>query len=212
MSVFFISDPHFGHSLMARLRGFSSVSEHDRFLYNAWLDKLPENQQISLWILGDNHCGGEPEEKAALELLSRFRMELLERKGSLVEFHGLLGNHDLAHPKFRDGHIRLKNYYQVYDSIQTTCSMIIGKQQVMLNHFPYEGNKYDNEWMDQYRLRDLGRPLIHGHTHSSELVSYTRNGTLQLCVNVEACPDFAPLSLLEIESLIQAHQRPLRRT
>lgn len=211
MNEYFISDPHFGHRLMAKLRGFSSTNEHDRFLYRAWLESLPENQQLKLWILGDNHCGDVAAETAALELLSQFRLELLERKGSLVEFHGLLGNHDLAHPKFPNGYERLKYFYRVYDSMQTTSSMVIGNQQVMLNHFPYEGNEYDNPWMDQYRLRDLGLPLLHGHTHSRELISYTHKGTLQLCVNVEACPGFVPLSRQEVEILLKKFARPLRR-
>ena len=48
MNEYFISDPHFGHRLMAKLRGFSSTTEHDRFLYRAWLESLPENQQLKL--------------------------------------------------------------------------------------------------------------------------------------------------------------------
>ena len=72
MNEYFISDPHFGHRLMAKLRGFSSTTEHDRFLYRAWLESLPENQQLKLWILGDNHCGDVAAETAALKLLSQF--------------------------------------------------------------------------------------------------------------------------------------------
>lgn len=202
MNEFFISDPHFGHQLLAKLRGFSCPAEHDRFLYQKWLKKLPEDQQVRLWILGDNYCGGVEAETAALELLQRFREDLLTQKGSLVELPGLLGNHDLAHPKFADGYHRLKNFYRAYESVQTTAAIKLAGRNVMLNHFPYEGNRFDKPWMDQYRLRDLGLPLVHGHTHATELVSYTRKKTLQLCVNVEACPDFAPLSRLELEQLV----------
>lgn len=207
MNEYFISDPHFGHQLMAKLRGFDSTAEHDRFLYESWIAKLPEGQQIQLWILGDNYCGGEEKEEAALQLLQQFRMELLERKGTLVEFHGLLGNHDLAHPKFAGSYLRLKNFYQVFDSIQTTAALKLAGRDVMLSHFPYEGNQYDKPWMDQYRLRDLGLPLVHGHTHAQKIVSYSKRKTLQLCVNVEACPDYAPLSRQELEVLIKQHSR-----
>lgn len=51
MSVFFISDLHFGHRNMAIKRGFPSEIEHDEFIISQWNKTV--NKKDMVYILGD---------------------------------------------------------------------------------------------------------------------------------------------------------------
>lgn len=51
-------------------------------------------------------------------------------------------------------------------------------------HFPYEGDHTDEERFNQWRLRNYGQPLVHGHTHQTTPVGTTRPN--QVCVSWEA--------------------------
>lgn len=74
-NVFFIGDTHFGHVLIASIRGFSSIEEHDETLIENW-NKVVRQKDV-IYHLGDV-CFGKP------ELLSR-----LKGYKKLI-----LGNHD----------------------------------------------------------------------------------------------------------------------
>ena len=102
MKDYFISDPHFGHRLVSRLRGFDDPYKHDRYLYEQWMDKLPSNERIRLWMLGDLYCGKPPAEEKALRFIAQFRDDLLSRKNTDMWMEALLGNHDQAHPMKRN--------------------------------------------------------------------------------------------------------------
>ncbi|MDO4632142.1 MAG: serine/threonine protein phosphatase [Corynebacterium sp.] len=209
MKDFYISDPHFGHKLVSGLRGFDNPHLHDRYLYDQWLEGLPANETIRLWILGDNYCSRDLEAEAyALRLLQQFQTDMLARKNSMIELHGLLGNHDLAHPMHRRYLQHLPRFTEVFTSVQTTGQVRMAGQQVLLSHFPYSGDHEAADRAQQFRLRDLGQPLIHGHTHFSEQLSWSEAGTLQICVCVEACPDSVPVAKETIDQLIQNYHHP----
>ncbi|MDO5098112.1 MAG: serine/threonine protein phosphatase [Corynebacterium sp.] len=211
MHDFYISDPHFGHQLVSRLRGFDDPKAHDRFLYNAWLEALPANAEIRLWILGDNYCGSPKAEDAALATLYKFREEMSNRKNSYLELHGILGNHDSAHPLSSKSYKQLPRYLKTYDSVQIAATTRMAGATVMLSHFPYDGDHHDSDRVEQFRLRDLGQPIIHGHTHSAEQLSWSKRGSLQVCVCVEACPNSAPISKTELEQIVKFHHHPRRK-
>ena len=56
----------------------------------------------------------------------------------------------------------------------------------MVSHFPYSGDHSEESRYDQWRLPDFGVPIIHGHTHSSEILSHSPNGTPQINIAWEA--------------------------
>ncbi|MCS4490080.1 serine/threonine protein phosphatase [Corynebacterium sp. ES2775-CONJ] len=203
MQNFFISDPHFGHSLVSELRGFASPHLHDEQLITAWITALPANREINMWILGDHSCGPMSAEDRALETLAHFRNTMLHKKQTLVHLHGVLGNHDSAHPMRPHSIREQRRFTNVYDSIHTSNLVSIAKQPVLLSHFPYDADSRESDRLNQWRLKDLGTPLIHGHTHATEPLSYSAQGTLQICVCVEACPDFAPISQTDIARIIR---------
>jgi calcineurin-like phosphoesterase family protein len=74
---------------------------------------------------------------------------------------------------------------------------------VDLSHFPYDGDSHDGDRYTDYRLTDAGRVLIHGHTHSSEKMSRSKRGSLQIHVGVDAW-DYRPVSEDEIIELIES--------
>ena len=53
---------------------------------------------------------------------------------------------------------------------------------MLLSHFPYDGDHTTTDREQQYRLRDLGLPIVHGHTHAAKIVTRSQEGTLQVHV------------------------------
>ena len=51
MSVYFISDLHFGHLNMAIKRGFETVEQHDEYIIEQWNKVV--NKKDTVYILGD---------------------------------------------------------------------------------------------------------------------------------------------------------------
>lgn len=207
MKDYVISDPHIGHKLVSSLRGFHTPGEHDQHLLNSWVSALPAEDQVRIWILGDNYVGGTHAQLHAFKWLQSFKDTMRHSKGTRVELHGLMGNHDSAHPMHAHSFRNIADYWRVYDSVQVAARWKTAAGDVLLSHFPYTGDHFDSDRVEQFRLRDMGVPLIHGHTHHDEMISYSTAGTLQICVCVEACPGSAPVAKEDIEALVLKHRR-----
>ncbi|AYR01542.1 phosphoesterase [Arthrobacter phage Seahorse] len=154
--VFYWSDPHFGHDFVASLRGFSSAPEHDAHLVDRWCATVTKRDTI--WILGDLAMASPARALALIDLLPGTK-------------HLILGNHDSAHPMHRNAHRQQRRYFDAFDSVQTAARHKIEGSEFVLSHFPYQGDHADREdRYTQWRLRDDGLPLIHGHVHDEWLV------------------------------------------
>ena len=183
MTEFLTSDPHLFHPLLATLRGFESPADFNEMWADHWAQTVTKRDNV--WILGDLTGGGHVAE--ALNLLAR----LPGRK------HLILGNHCPAHPMQRDSHNKIGAYFPTFTSVQTIARKTIGGMPTLLSHFPYAGsaNDHDPEREDrfnQWRAPDLGVTLIHGHTHSSVVLSESPKHTLQVNVAWEAWGRFVP--------------------
>lgn len=205
--VWFTSDLHLGHTTVATIRGFSSVREHDETICDRWADAVRWRDQV--WVLGDLTVGNP---RYALERLAALPGEK----------HMVWGNHDQGHPMHRNAHRKARLYVtglgsSPFASAQSAARRRVGGREVLLSHFPYTGDT-DGRRSDRYgqwRLRNEGVPLLHGHTHSAKRrtsATYTlrreREGggvdtvttfTPQFHVGVDAC-GWAPVSLAEVES------------
>ena len=62
---------------------------------------------------------------------------------------------------------------------------------VLLSHFPYAGDSHDEDRYAQFRLRDEGIPLLHGHESFRE--RRTKHGTWHINVGVDWW-DYAPVA------------------
>lgn len=162
-NVWYTSDVHFGHRLIARIRGFvfpgtdePDVKAHDDALIKYWHNTVREDDLI--FILGDLAVS-KPDH--SLDILSR-----LPGRKVLVS-----GNHDPIHPDFRREVIKealVDKYNAVFISCQPFFRRSYNGQDFLLSHFPYEGDHKREDRFDQYRLRDYGVPLLHGHTHHED--------------------------------------------
>lgn len=161
MSVFFTSDLHLGHEKVAALRGYASAAEHDEALAERWRRQVRHGDEV--WILGD--VTGSTS-KRVVEAAQAF---LWDRLTGIK--HLILGNHDAAHPMYRDAHKRQGDYW-AFDSIAPAARRRVNGAEVLLSHFPYERDRGETRHA-QWRLRDEGLPLLHGHTHGTERLTLT---------------------------------------
>lgn len=147
----FTSDLHLGHAFVAGDRGFASPAEHDEAVFDGWRSTVAKRDVV--FVLGDI-------------ILSDLDANL-ERIASLPGAkHLILGNHDAAHPRHRNAYRHQRRYLSAFDSVSTTMSLRISGRTVALSHYPYSGDHTGTEDRDmQWRLRDEGLPLIHGHVH-----------------------------------------------
>ena len=165
-----IADPHFGHEMVAGLRGFSSSVAHDRNLVTTCARKFKDGDTI--WWLGDIAFNG-------------WKDRLPITVGALPGIHHLiLGNHDRAHPLNSRGHMYSAEFLTVFATVQLAARVSWNGVGAMLSHFPYSGDHTKEARYNEWRLPDCGKTLIHGHTHSKEFVSYSTQGTIQLHAGV----------------------------
>lgn len=192
-TIYALADLHAGHRLVARERGFDSVEDHDHAVFGNWARTVgPEDTVL---VLGDVAVTTNREK--LLSILATIR-SLPGRKRLY------LGNHDPAHSMHRDSSIWQRHYLDAFESVETFGRMKIAGQTVMLSHFTYvadEAHMARHRGVDkyaQYRLRDEGQWLLHGHTHSSEIHT---PGSREINLSLEAW-GLKPAPLSAIEQII----------
>jgi len=189
-AIWFTSDLHVGHRFVAGLRGHAAVEAHDGLLAARWDATVAPGDHI--WVLGDLSAGGSAAERGALAWLA-------DRPGIK---HLVAGNHDRIHPLNRDAHKHHDAHAAVFASVAPFARRRINGVEVMLSHFPYDGDHTSQSRYDQYRLRDYGMPLLHGHTHASGVYSTSTQGTAQIHVGVDAW-GMSPVPLSAIETALK---------
>lgn len=189
-NVWLSSDWHFGHRLVAGLRGFGEdTASHDQSIVDTISSQVSKGDNI--WFLGDLSVSFS---KYALSLVSDMRDNLG------VKLHMIAGNHDACSPIHRDSYKYQAKFLEAFDSVQAYAKRKINDQYVMLSHYPYFGDHGEDRY-SEFRLRDTGLPVIHGHTHSAEKVSRSTIGTLQVHVGYDAWSNL--VSLTEVTRMIE---------
>ena len=150
------ADPHFGHRLMAQLRGFGEdIAAHDQAIITTLITHVRADDH--LWGLGDLAMSRWAD---ALELMAA------------VPGHKqwVAGNHDVVHPMHRGAHKYQRRWLEVFESVHTAARLQWQGRPVLLSHFPYSADReqYEAARFPQWRLPDHGGLLLHGHTHSPE--------------------------------------------
>lgn len=144
--IFFTSDTHFGHSKIIDYckRPFSSIEEHDKALIQNWNNTV--GQDDTVFHLGDFAYGN-----------SQFIANIIKQlNGNIIL---IKGNHDLKNIN--------PTLYNMFSDIVYQARILIDKQTVYLNHFPFlcfdhgDINLYKNNYNIQ----------LFGHVHSGPLTS-----------------------------------------
>lgn len=170
MTVLFTSDLHLGHAKVAGLRGFDSAAEHDEAVADRWRSAVRPDDLI--YVLGDLAASSPAH---ALDVLFH-----LPGRKRLV-----LGNHDRAHPMHRDAWQWGQRYADIFEAVAASGRVRACGHDVVLSHFPYVRDRGPARHL-QWRLPDLGAPLLHGHTHGTERLSHTALGTPEVHVGLDA--------------------------
>lgn len=198
MTVWLTSDTHFSHANIINLgagRPFKDIQEHNEMIVKNWNDRVMPNDTV--YHLGDVALGPWPEGLGYVKRLLGYKI--------LIP-----GNHDrissIEKEKRRERF--LPDYEDAFQEIRSEVESIeIGGEEVLISHYPYTGES-DGDRPDRYSwLRpdpSRGLPLIHGHTHASEKISF-HEGLLQISVGVDAW-DYAPVSEDQIKEIIDEPQ------
>lgn len=156
-SRFYVGDLHFGHEKVAEIRGHDSPATHDAEIVERWSDTIHDGDEV--FILGDLSGGAREAEETALRILS----DLPGLK------HLIAGNHDSVASIHRRGWARQARFLEVFASVRDFAKIRVRGQDVMMSHYPYvqwgDGPGRPGARYPQFRLPDLGAPLIHAHTH-----------------------------------------------
>jgi calcineurin-like phosphoesterase family protein len=172
----FTSDNHFGHRFVSGVRGFGTepddISRHDQALISNWNTMACADDHI--YVLGDFSLKSPP-------AINQWLSQLNGTK------HLIWGNHDKGFGGNRQSWKWIRLYLDAgFSSVQSFLRLKINGKEVMLSHFPYDGDHTENNRYEQYRLRDMGLPLLHGHTHSNGIYSRSLAGTQQIHMGVDA--------------------------
>lgn len=202
MAFYFISDLHFQHVKVSSSRGFATPDEHDEVVIRN-INKMI-NDTDDLFILGDvamnaNGLGWQHN----LNLVDRLRGHK----------HLVPGNHDRCAVNNSRNFQYQAEFLKHFESVNDFLRLSAKGQRIMVSHYPYydegtmvyrEGASNANKYQ-QYRLPDRGHILIHGHTHSSELITLSAAGTIQVNVNLEST-HMRPMSLTEIMNKVTEYK------
>lgn len=184
------SDLHLGHKLVSDIRGFRDPQEHDDTIAVRWKRMIQPDDDV--WVLGDISAGGAASQLSALAKL----MVLPGRK------HLVAGNHDSVHPMHGRKPTKWMSFYlDVFEYVCSQATMNIEGEKLLLSHFPYTGDHTVEERHSQWRFKDTGRWLVHGHTHSQEI----RTGPKQIQVGLDAWK-MKPVNLGEIGKIIKLQE------
>ena len=194
MTVWFTADQHFGHTRLlelspARGAAFSTVAEMNARLIQNWNSVVQPDDTV--WVLGDVDMHGKDATLALIEQLVGIKILIA-------------GNHDSCWAGVRDGWKNRDLYLAagfaaVMDFAVATLPPLQPQApatRVLLSHFPYAGDSRESEVGDRYaqfRLRDAGIPLLHGHAHESFRERRAKQGTWGINVGVDWW-DYKPVS------------------
>lgn len=194
---FFTSDQHIGHELVSVLRmhpelpltngrpdldAFGKVNvrraveEHSRVQAENW-DRVvgPDD---TVFVLGDISIN--PKRDGAWNW---FR----ERPGKK---HLIAGNHDEVHSMHSKALQAQQdfNWTMTFATINSWARLKMLGRTVLLSHFPYEGegSRDIEDRNSEYRLKDAGFPLLHGHTHAKHQAHTSASGSPMFHVGVDA--------------------------
>lgn len=157
MTIFFTSDTHFGHKNIIEYCGrpWDSVEEMNEGLVENWNKTVAPNDIV--YVLGDV-CMGKIDD--SLKYVKRLNGKKRLRPGN--HDRCWVGN-DKTHDK--NGMPWVLRYGAVGLPVTTERLFRTENDVFLMDHFPYEGDHTDEDRYSEYRPKDEGLWLLHGHVH-----------------------------------------------
>lgn len=194
METWFTSDTHFGHGNIIKYcdRPFADTNEMDEAIIANWNAVVGPADKV--YHLGDIALGPIDKTLAKIARLNGHKI-------------ALLGNHD--RPFMRAGKADEQMWWDRYNEVFQEVwhwdgdIITIGTdlEIVKLSHFPYTGDHTPTDRHADARPHDIGTPLIHGHTHSTDRLTYSKKGTPQVHVGQDAW-NYTPVSEAQVLELL----------
>lgn len=191
MNTFFTSDLHFGHvNIMkyGRSAFFQNLDEMREMIILGWNDTVHVDDTV--YVLGDVVMGSRADNLPHLARLNGRKILIL-------------GNHDYPHPcnpeKVRDKWTDV--YAEYFESMHTELEIEIAGQNVLLSHFPAEGDHTEDERYTEYRPSYDGW-IIHGHLHVEEIQVAERHIHIGIDSDWSEIARFTPVPLELVERVI----------
>lgn len=190
-TIFVVSDQHFGHAPIIDHcdRPFASVEEMDEMIIQRH-NEVVTKRDITIFC-GDVGVGSDHH---TLECVSR-----MNGKKILIP-----GNHDPVFAGNRNFAKRFRAWTRYFEAISPFAVRKVGNEEVLFSHFPYSGDHVGvSDRYSQYRLRDEGKFLVHGHVHNEWLQVAN-----QYNVGVDM-HDFYPTEITVIAKAIAFHREAM---
>lgn len=201
MTIFFTSDTHFGHANIIKYcdRPFKDTDHMDEAIIERWNETVsPED---TVYHLGDIALGTIADSLPKVARLNGYKI-------------AVLGNHD--RPFMRSGKSDFDSwvlrYEEVFEEVLHWKGALVDigpdLDTVKVSHFPYTGDHTPEDRHVEARPYDNGTPLVHGHTHTTDRLTFSSKGTPQIHVGQDAW-DFRPVSEDQILTILAASQIPV---
>lgn len=152
----YTSDLHLNHPYVAKLRGFPHADAHDEVIIENFNKGIRDDDLT--FIAGDVAMRWNGVEE---------KIRRLRGRKILIE-----GNHDIMSSVHPDGWKYQARWIGdgLFEAIVAFKSRKAAGRKFLISHYPYkgEGNRDITERYTQFRLKDEGLWLLHGHTHSKD--------------------------------------------
>lgn len=192
--VFFTSDLHLGHVNVVKWRPFDSLEQMHATITDNWNRIVGPDDLV--FILGDAVMGQRAETLPLVDALAGHKVLLP-------------GNHDHVHPMHPERVVRrwVAPYAERFSLWTTDAIFWLADQWVDLCHFPRSGDHTEEERYLEWRPKDDGTWLLHGHVHGHQPTHLDRPRHID--VGVDAW-DFAPVHADRLAEIITGRPRPRR--
>jgi calcineurin-like phosphoesterase family protein len=179
--IWYSSDLHYKHPFLAKKRGFTKLDDRNVIgTPDGEPDVIGDADAHDAAVMGNWNKLVKPGDRAYI--LGDFAMNWKDADELLAQMNGeiilVCGNHDIMSAIHRDGwkHRAEWTGKGKFAAILDFAKRKVAGREFLMSHYPYTGDHGPERYL-QYRLRDYGEWLLHGHTHAANRlgdITYSR--------------------------------------
>lgn len=168
MTTYYTSDLHLGHANIIRFcdRPFAGVPAMNSRLVELWNETVTDDDTV--WVLGDVALGPLDESLAHIGRLAGRKLLVPGNHDRCWEGERPLRTGDPEARERRRAAARDRylaaGFAEIHDRPEP---VVLGGQDVVLSHFPFEGDSHGEDRFVEYRPVVRGGWVVHGHVHTT---------------------------------------------